>query len=88
LFVLVFPNVRCLAGWIDGGIWLCSTLSPFLYPALSSIAKLKNIERKTKFIARKFGSFENDLHLCVVQEAQHNYDAMASERVSGLVLPR
>lgn len=28
-----------------------------------------------------------ELYFCSVQAAQHNYDAMASERVSGLVPP-
>jgi hypothetical protein len=67
---LVFPNVRCLAGWIDGGIWLYSTLSPFLYPALSSIAKIKNIARKAKFIVRKFGKFDKGMYVCRVRRTE------------------
>jgi len=39
-----------------------------LYPALSSIAKIKNIARKAKFIVRKLGKFDKVLYVCGVMQ--------------------
>jgi hypothetical protein len=41
-----------------------------LYPALSSIAKIKNIARKAKFIIRKFGKSDKGLYVCGVRRAE------------------